>query len=507
MIRPILTVIALGALLDCSAASAAEPPAIALLRQALDAQGGEDALRHISTVEWRARGYRNMLEQSERPEGPYIPDFRDIAEIHDQANGRFRSVAQFSVYPEFKGSVGLLADRSAAVRILSGRSIPGNADGLASAREALALSPERLLLTAIDAPDVRLEPRTVLQSVPQDVIAFTFDQARARLYLNAYTHLPTALDYAGPLARQDYWRFLGDTAMRTYFSFWWLADGIRLPMQWDIYRNGLHDSTFVVDSMSINSPLPQAEMEIPQALRKAFAGSQTAEPFKSLGTSVDIAPGVTFIQGPWNVTLVRQSDGVVVIEAPISSAYSELVLKEAARRYPQLRVKAVISTSDSWPHIAGLRPYVARGIPAYCLDLNKPALTRLAAMSYAAHPDALSRSPRPPRFVTVSARLSIGTGDNRIELFPLRGETSERQMMAYLPGPAILYGSDPFQQDGNGSYQTAQAISELIDAVAREHLHPRSFVMMHIAQTPWNALLNAIRKQKQAFPAGLGAAT
>ena len=80
-------------------------------------------------------------------------------------------------------------------------------------------------------------------------------------------------------------------------------------------------------------------------------------------------------------------------------------------------------------------------------------------------------------------------------------------MMAYLPGPAILYGSDPFQQDGNGSYQTAQAISELIDAVAREHLHPRSFVMMHIAQTPWNALLNAIRKQKQAFPAGLGAAT
>jgi len=492
-------------LLDCNPVVAAERPAIALLHQAIEAQGGEKALRGISSVEWRAHGYRNMLEQSERPEGPYIPEFRDVAEIHDQENGRFRSLAQFTVYPEFKGSDGILADRSAAVRIGSGAEAPSNADGLASAREALALSPERLLLTAIAAPDVRMEQRTMLQSVPQDVVAFTFDGAKARIYLNAYTHLPTALDYKGALARQAYWRFLGDTAMRTYFSFWWKAKGIRMPMQWDIYRNGLHDSTLVIDSMSINAPIAKSEMQIPQALRDAFARSATAQPFSALAPAVDIAPGVSFIRGPWNVTLVRQSDGLVVIEAPISSAYSELVLKAAERRYPKLRVKAVISTSDSWPHIAGLRPYVARGIPIYCLDLNKPALMRLVTMSFAGHPDALSRSPRSGRFITVSRKLSLGQGDNRIQLFPLRGETSERQMMAYLPGPRILYGSDPFQKDSDGSYLTMETVSELVDAVAREGLHPRNFFMMHIAKTPWSSLLKAIKTQKDAFPEGLGA--
>lgn len=493
-------------LLDFSPVTAAERPAIALLHQAIEAQGGEKALSGISSVEWRAHGYRNMLEQSERPEGPYIPQFRDVAEIHDQQNGRFRSLTQFTVYPEFKGSDGILADRFAAVRIGAGAQTPSNADGLKSAHEALALSPERLLLTAITAPDVRLERRIVLQSVPQDVVAFTFDGAQARLYLNAYTHLPTALDYEGALARQGYWRFLGDTEMRTYFSFWWKAEGIRMPMQWDIYRNGLHDSTLVIDSMSINGPIVQSDMQIPQALRTAFAKSATAEPFSTLGPTVDIAPGISFIGGPWNVMLVRQSDGLVVIEAPISSAYSELILKAAAKRYPKLRIKAVISTSDSWPHIAGLRPYVARGIPIYCLDLNKPALTRLASMSFASNPDALSLIERSPRLITVSTKLSLGRGENRIELFPIRGETSERQMMAYLPGPRILYGSDPFQMDSDGSYLTMETVSELVDAVAREGIDPRSFVMMHIPQTSWSSLLKAMKTQKDSFPRGLGAA-
>jgi hypothetical protein len=58
---------------------------------------------------------------------------------------------------------------------------------------------ERLLLTALDASDVHTEPDIVLQSVPQNVVAFTLDGAPVQVFLNAYTHLPTAMDYSGPL--------------------------------------------------------------------------------------------------------------------------------------------------------------------------------------------------------------------------------------------------------------------------------------------------------------------
>jgi hypothetical protein len=43
-----------------------------LARKALDAMGGEQKLRNLETVRFKAIGQRNMLKQSERPEGPYM---------------------------------------------------------------------------------------------------------------------------------------------------------------------------------------------------------------------------------------------------------------------------------------------------------------------------------------------------------------------------------------------------------------------------------------------------
>jgi len=153
----------------------------------------------------------------------------------------------------------------------------------------------------------------------------------------------------------------------------------------------------------------------------------------------------------------------------------------------------VISTSDSWPHIAGVREYVAQGVPIYALDLNRPILERLIAAPRHAHPDALARSPRAAKFHLVSGRTALGVGPNRLEVIPIRGETSERQMMVYFPGLKLLYGSDPFQRQPDGSYFYGQTVSELTDAVARERLDVDRFFMMHVGPTPWAELAAALR--------------
>lgn len=162
--------------------------------------------------------------------------------------------------------------------------------------------------------------------------------------------------------------------------------------------------------------------------------------------TVEIAPGVLHIPGPWNVTLVCQSDGVVVIEAPISSGYSDKVLADAKKRFPGLPIKAVVSTSDAWPHIGGVREYVARDIPVYALDLNRPILERLVSSPRRFHPDALERQRKKPRFRILSNKTIIGSGPNRIELYPMRTESGERMMMVFFPEHKLLYGSDLVQQ-------------------------------------------------------------
>jgi hypothetical protein len=52
---------------------------------------------------------------------------------------------------------------------------------------------------------------------------------------------------------------------------------------------------------------------------------------------------------------------------------------EAHRRYPGVPIKAVLSTSDSWPHVGGVRFDVAEATPVYILELNQPLLGRMVA--------------------------------------------------------------------------------------------------------------------------------
>jgi len=445
--------------------------AAAFLKQALEAQGGEQKLRAIRSVQWDAFGYRNEVEESERPEGPYVTEFNTISETHDFSSNRYRNVTQLEIYPVVKATTGTVVVNGIAMRLAGDRQGVGTPQQAQLAHERTALSPERILLTALDAGDVHAEPDTMLQSVPQNVIAFTLDQAPVRIYLNAYTHLPTAVDYSGPLARSNYWAYLGDVTMRTYYSFWWLAKGgIHLPMQWNIERNGLAEEELVIRKLRIDEPLDEASLTIPADIRAKFnpsappSGPATVALGNPSEPSRELASGIVFIPGSWNTTLIRQDDGIIILEAPISSEYAAKVIAEAKRRFPTQPIKAVITTSDSWPHIAGIREYVAQGVPIYALNLNRPILERMIAAPHTIHPDDLQRSPRQPDFRWVHDKTSVGSGPNRLEIYPLHGETSERQMMVYFPEHRLLYGSDSFQTQGD-KFFFPQEVTELMDAV------------------------------------------
>ena len=76
-----------------------------------------------------------------------------------------------------------------------------------------------------------------------------------------------------------------------------------------------------------------------------------------------------------------------------------------------------------------------------------------------------------------------------IELYPFRGETSERMMMAFLPGPGILYASDLYQIGQGGPPEYAW---EVADAVRREKLDVRTVFAMHSDPASWQSLLDLV---------------
>jgi hypothetical protein len=467
-----------------------------LLHTGLDAMGGESKLRALHALHLQSSMIRSMVEESERPEGPYILENDQIDEWRDFEKNQWRQDLKMNVVmvPEMSGTT--IVSGGAASSGGGGQFGPGSGQDLQDAAEALSLSPERILFTALASSDLRRLPDLTLQGVPHHEVEFTWQGTPIRVFLNADTHLPTAVEWVTAYPSQMFWSVWGDVTTRAYYSLWWLQDGFHYPLQEDIFRNGLPDLTKTITKLDFNPTLPADEFAISDDTRTAFtarAGKIVDDRAPNFNAAAELAPGILFIRGSWNTTLVRQDDGIVVLEAPISSGYSAKVLDYVHSKYPGAPIKAVITTSDAWPHVAGVREYVAQKIPIYVLDRNVPLIQRLLQAPRTKYPDNLARTKTQPQLRTVASKTTIGTGANRLELYPLHGETTERQIMVYFPEHKLLYGSDSFQKMQDGKFFYPQTVYELKNAVDREHLPVDRYFMMHIPPSPWSDVLKVVQ--------------
>ncbi len=474
-------------------------PAAELMRAALRAMGGEEKIRSLNTVHFEASVVRNELEQSARPEGPYFVENDQVEEWRGLKTGEWKRTAMLhgAMQPEF----GMTAVVSGGVASLSynGQQAPASGEQVQNAQEALGLSPERVLITALDSSDLHRLPDLILQNVPHQLVEFTWQGCPVRIYLNGDTHLPTAVEWVTAYPYGIFWSIWGDVTTRVYYSFWWLQEGIHYPLQSDIVRNGLPDQTATITKLDFDKSFAASEFSMSREARSAFAmAAKNTMDDRSPGQSTtELAPNIFLIPGAWNTTIVRQDDGITIVEAPISSGYSAKIIAMAQSRFPGMRIKAVITTSDSWPHIGGLREYVAQGIPVYLLDRTLPLMERFLRAPRTRFPDNLARTARRAELRTVSSRMVIGKGPNRIEIYPIRGETTERQMMVYFPEYKLLYGSDAFQQLDDGKFFYPQTVDELKNAVEREHLTVDRFLMMHMGLNPWSKLIKIVEEAQR----------
>lgn len=312
-----------------------------------------------------------------------------------------------------------------------------------------------------------------------------------RILINRFNHLPDAVETDQQL--QDFWYHWGDIHRRIYFDNWVTVRGIRYPTNLVEERNGvLWKSTQFLD-LKLDVPLESNLFEMDAKVAGVGAKSPGWERPFSAAKGSELAPGIMFFPGAWNATLVKQEDGVVVVEAPISGAYVAGVLEEARKRYADSPVKTVLSTSDSWPHVGGVRQAVASKLPVYILDLNQPLLDRFVAAKHEIHPDLLAKTPQKPSWRIVSGKTTVGSGPNRVELYPLRGASTERQYMVYFPEHRLLYASDTLAINDDGSLYDPELMREVMESVQREGLQVDTVFAMHQAPMPWNDVVKLVQ--------------
>ena len=466
---------------------------------ALDAMGGRERLEQLKSVRLEIIGHTLLMEQSYRQD-PFITSYERGRVTFDLANQRVLTELKLT-WPESDGNQAdsdsvVVAGPDGGVTRSKNGDAPCSLAAVDAAREMLALGPARLLLTASEAPDLRFEAPESLRSSSHAVVAFTWQKVPVRVLLNPFNHLPDAIETTQEF--HDFWYFWGDVHQRIYLDNWKLSQGIEFPTNLVEERNGAVWKSTQALNVEFNVPIdPKAFDMDPKVAKQSAASPGWNRPFRA-EKATTLAPGVDLFPGAWNSTVVKQPDGIVILEAPISERYTEAVIEEARKRYPGAPVKAVLSTSDSWPHTGGVRFAVAEGLPVYILDLNRPLLDKLMSAPHTLDPDALEKAKhsKTPNWKIVSGKVEIGAGENRMELYPLHGASTERQYLVYFPESRLLYASDTLALQGDGALYDPELMHEVAQAVERANIRVETVFAMHQGPMPWSQVLALIEKSQ-----------
>jgi len=469
------------ALLAAQDSQSGRAEALVQVEKAIRLLGGREKLSSIRQLSVSVMGHDLLVEQSERPTGPFLTSYARGKRTYD-----FDAISETS---ELTVAGLVYGDREVPRKFKIDKGV-GRAstpfENFVSLRR-LALGPERALLYAASARDLTLGREIVFNGVPHTVIEFKWGTIPVRLFLKKATGAPSGIETTARLPFP--WTIWGDVAMTTRWGNWQVLNGgVMEPSQItsEIHGYPVSDETVLSATVTLGAGAVTLTGPSPAAPEDAKAMLARYKPVK-------VAEGITQYQGPFNTFVVEQPDGLVVIEPVLTSSFASALLDSLAKEFPRKRVKAIVATDDAWPHFGGLRSFVARGADIYILDLNRPIVQRLCDAHHTSIPDELAQHPAHPHINSVRQPTIIGKGPTQITLYPIAGQGSERMLMAYFPTHRLLYGSDLLQKQGNGFFFAAYP-KELAEAVSREKIPVETVFGEHLPPTPWKVVTDFVAK-------------
>ncbi len=418
--------------------------------------------------------------ESDRPYRPFLMDVADHVSWLNVTNG----VERDSVTRD-------LGQRGSAVRVEIGddratfvrqdATWRQNDRAWVNAERYRALDPRIVVRAWIAANDVRVAGRCVYRDYERTVLTRSGLYGVERLYVDPKTGYIVKLDRQEPnsLWGQVHvefvyatWQLFGTAAMPAISSR--LLDGDE-----EVARNVSTAEWGPSDSDSAlalpGTPTTPALASPSELLRPALPDTQRLGPHTYLLANAGHGEGHNEV-----VTLVR--DTVYVLDATESQARARADSSWIGRLFPGRHPIVVIVTDLVWPHVAGVRFWVASGATIMSGVQSAPFLRAVVARQWMGNPDKLELLPHRPalRFVPVREPLSRAG----IAAYPIDGIGTEGTLMVWLPEDSLLWAGDNVQQLNIPSLNT----NEVYAAACRAELTPTRVVAQHQPTALWSKL-------------------
>ncbi|HEX5829737.1 MAG TPA: hypothetical protein VFY16_02075, partial [Gemmatimonadaceae bacterium] len=246
------------------------PSAVAALDSAIVRMGGAPALRAVR------RTRLEMLTQWQRTNfdaRPYadLPSYELHSELRDDTMPAWRNARRFYMGGSWRELVDVVRDSVAIRRMPDAAWAPLNVAYVDERRELFAFAPERVLLLARDAADLRALPDTVIGGVAHARVAATVDRYPAVLFLRRGDGDRAMARFVAAHPNDFGLVPWGRMEVELWYSRWApLPGGINYPMQWDVRRVGRPYKRMTVLAATLDAPAAPDSFTVSDSLRAAF---------------------------------------------------------------------------------------------------------------------------------------------------------------------------------------------------------------------------------------------
>jgi glyoxylase-like metal-dependent hydrolase (beta-lactamase superfamily II) len=463
-----------------------------LVKQALEAMGGIDAMRGLQGLAVKGTVRHWEPEESYVAGGPPVfTDHSTFTMIWDVKNGMARTdwdrAIQFpavthDVYSEIVTPTRGYADVAGTELVINQSDLPPKGQQamsgirLAAHLRELERSSPVLLLKALDAPqqltalpDQRLGGGAfdggfggIFPAVFLPAVAFADGGTTFTILFDRTSHLPAAIRTLDDDA------LLGDSNYDLILSDWQPAGGVKIARSLTYTLNNMHigkmeytgvvanpqipDETFAFSAAIGAAAKPPATADVPfqWVLRRLnfnrFPDSDAVNFMPGGGLKlVELSPNVQqVVGGSHNGLIVAMQDFLVIFDAPINEWQSRFTIDAAKAKYPGKPVKYLVLTHHHTDHAGGARTYVAEGASVIVPSPDKAFFEQVFAAPHAVIVDELQKHQKSATVIEVADQMTLRDDGGEIRLYNIANPHVDGMLVGYMSKDDILWVTDMY---------------------------------------------------------------
>jgi hypothetical protein len=301
---------------------------------------------------------------------------------------------------------------------------------------------------------------------------------KQRLFLDPKSALPVKLEFE---EKHYLW---GQRHIEYLYSNWTMSGGVLTAGSSFRLADGQVEISQTTGAVDLIGRETAPSMELPQSPAKSTDSLplflQPIDPQVK-----EIGPNTYLLSNPgYTEAVTRVGDEVILFDATQGEERARKDADAIGRLFPGYKKLILVVTDLAWPHVAGVRYWVANGATVIAHGAARDFLESVVERRWTLAPDLLEsrRETAKLNFVGIAAAHSLAGG--AVGLYPIDGIGSEVALMGYIPAERFLWASDYIQTVANPSLYA----SEVWRAVQRERLQPERTAAEHLPLTPWSKI-------------------